>query len=155
MRDYLVIIIVLGVSLVIAQAITSVQTAKINRQVQKQAEAFQKDWRQTLVKSATSVSGLTLVGSRLLQAGQADEALAALSEATTRDQHYRDSFLWLGYGYLKNNNFELSRRALEQAGKIDPVFAPTWQLLAETYQGLGDKVKAEAAANQSKILNKN
>lgn len=101
--------------------------------------------------SVTKITDLNFAmrrGLQFLKNHDTQKATALLTQATTLDANYRDSWFYAGYAYLEDlkgrqrnltnaqqhDLLAKAKTALTQAQKIDPLYAPTYQLLAAISQ---------------------
>lgn len=73
-------------------------------------------------------------------------------KVTEKDKNYRDGFLALGYGYLKNHNLELAKTTLLSAIDLDPVHPDTYKILAMAYKDLGETNNYKSCLDKAKEL---
>lgn len=71
------------------------------------------------------------------------------------DKNYRDAYITIGFGYLQLNRFENAKTTLLQAAKINPVYAPTFELLADVYKAQGDDKNYSSTLDKAKMLKSN
>jgi len=93
---------------------------------------------------------LGLLGEKLVQNGYTEFGLIALEESLKRSQDYRDLYLYTAKVYFDQQNYQKAKEKIEESFKLDPIYAPAYELLALTYQKLGDAENAEICYNKSK-----
>lgn len=153
---YLLLVSLVIVGIVIWQN----QLAKIkkesNQQITQAQEEFYANFKKSLENSGKNSFELVSLGRKMLEKNLIDAALVCFERATEIDQNYRDAYFYLGYSYLKIyeneqsdrttgtvERLERARDALIKARDLDPLYGPTYQFFAYTYNKLGDEKNAE------------
>ncbi len=73
-------------------------------------------------------------------------------QVVEKDKNYRDGYLALGYGYLKNHNLELAKSTLLKTTDLDPVHPDTYKILAMVYKELGQDANYKSCLDKAKSL---
>lgn len=109
-----------------------------------------------LIKKINSVANIKtkiLIIAQYLNENQNAQFGTDLAERVQNsDKNYRDAYITIGYGYLQLSRFENAKITLLQAAKINPVFAPTFELLAEVYKNLGDDKNYQSTLKKAEML---
>lgn len=93
---------------------------------------------------------LGLLGEKLINSGYTKFGLIAMEESLKRSQDYRDLYLYTAKVYFDQGNYQKAKEKIEQSFNLDPIYAPSYELLALTYQKLGDAENAEICYNKAK-----
>lgn len=93
---------------------------------------------------------LGLLGEKLIDSGYTKFGLIALEESLKRSQDYRDLYLYTAKVYFDQANYQKAKEKIEQSFNLDPIYAPAYELLALTYQKLGDAENAKICYNKAK-----
>lgn len=107
---------------------------------QKMAEAKDENSRQIMLYQTFS------------QIGEVEFGISGLEKVTKENPQIRDAWVFLGYGYLMNNQPEKAKAALEKAEDLDPVFPATYYLLSKYYEATKDNVQAQETYDKAKEL---
>ncbi len=105
------------------------------------------------ISKDTDVNLLTNNAVKMLKGNQINCALINLKQATKVDPAYKESWFWLGYAYLQNNNATETISALKEAAKIDPIDPRTFQYLSLAYEQSGNADSAKIAKEKYEFLN--
>ncbi len=84
-------------------------------------------------------------GTRLLQAGRVDEAIAALREAAAKDDLSPEAHYYLGLALARQGILFEAAAAFARAAELRPDVDVAHQVLAQTYEALGFKKSAREA----------
>jgi CheY-like chemotaxis protein len=84
-------------------------------------------------------------GTRLLQAGRADEAVAMLREAAAKDDLSPEAHYYLGVALARQGILFEAAAAFARAAELRPDVDVAHQVLAQTYEALGFKKSAREA----------
>ena len=110
--------------------------------------ALEKEQFVRIIDKKNSPGKLVDLGRRLA-VFDIDSATAAFKRAVDLDKNYRDGWLHLGYGYLRQEKWPEAADALEKAIALDPLNAASRQLLISAYERTNQPDKVE---EQKKIL---
>lgn len=102
-------------------------------------------------KDAYKASRLGMV---FLKTDNLELAELAFEKSTNLDANWRDGWIWKGYTELEQGEPQKALDSLKTAEKIDPVYPFTYQLLAKTYELLGNTSAANAANQKMGYLTK-
>ena len=80
----------------------------------------------------------------MIKAGQAEEAIQKLWKYVDTNPEDADGYNLLGFGYRKNGQFDLSKKAYDRALGLDPKHKEAHEYLGELYLQTGQLEKAEA-----------
>lgn len=80
----------------------------------------------------------------MILAGQRDESIQKLWKYVETNPEDADGFNLLGYGYRKNGQFDLSKKAYDRALLLDPKHKEAHEYLGELYLQTDQLEKAEA-----------
>jgi len=106
------------------------------------------------LEKQTNVYALAKRGLRQINLNQPAYACATMKRATQLDDKYRDAWFLLGTAYLKNGQTTEAIQSLEKAAALDPIYAPTFKILASAYNQAKNEAKAAAAQNKYDFLTK-
>jgi len=112
----------------------------------KPSTVFEDQYKEKIA-AETDAAKAGRLGMVFLKTDQNELAYLAFNKATALDANWRDAWVWKGYVELKIDKPKDALASLKNAEKLDPVYAFTYQLLAKTYETLGNKTAA-AAANE-------
>jgi len=104
---------------------------------------------QALEQSSLSFPDLLTKAVGLLDTPRHTLGIVMLQEAVRRNPQSRDAALELGYGYLKIGDLSKARVVLEHAKDLDPLYPPTYKLLASLYAKLGQNDLAASALQRA------
>ncbi len=79
----------------------------------------------------------------MIEAGQREEAIQKLWKYVEANPEDADGFNLLGYGYRKNEQFDLSQKAYYRALNIDPEHRQAHEYLGELYLQTDQSAKAD------------
>lgn len=136
----------------------------LNQEIALQKESLKATYEKRLDESKKSAQELFYQGVDLAKKNLTDYAAITLEGAVEKDPKWRDLAYYTGYVYYQmaqNSTKEVqssylvkSKLYLEKARDIDPLHAPTYELLAQVYQNLGDEKNAEICYNKAKDFKK-
>lgn len=165
---YLILLVVLiAASLLIIRMWSAKTVTKFENEFSLEQEEMLNRYKKNLSKSAKSASELTKNGINLIKNNQVIFGIAVLEKSALVDPKIRDTQIYLGYGYLKqyqfdnannkntNDDLKNAKMALEQALKIDPLHPLANKLLGITYFELGDAENSQLCYNKAKEFEKN
>lgn len=114
-----------------------------------------EDQYKVKIAEETDATRAARMGMVFLKTDKDDLAYLAFSKAATLDGNWRDAWIWKGYSELKIDKPQDALTSLKNAEKLDPVYAFTYQLLAQTYELLGNTREADAANQKLGYLTEN
>lgn len=97
---------------------------------------------------------LTKTGLRQLEINLPDLALISLKHATEIKTDYRDAHLALGIAQFQTGDFTAALTSFQQAEKLDPIYAKTYEFLKITYEKLEDSAGAQKASEKHEYLSR-
>jgi len=118
-----------------------------------ESSAISSELSQNFSEKITNIDmnalNLGLLGETLVKKGFTQYGIIALEKATTLGS-YRDLNLYTATVYFNLGNYDKALEKALAAKDIDPIYAPTYELLAQIYTSLGDTQNAEICYNKSK-----
>lgn len=99
-----------------------------------------------LEQSPLSPVTMLKLAAPLIDGSQRGLAVELLTEANRRNPAIRDVQLQLGYALMRDGRLAEAKAALERAKLLDPLYPPTYELLAAVEQALGNAKAATLAA---------
>lgn len=136
-----------GVSLFIYQSVYAQELKSINSEHEKQLADYKK-----LIETKTDAYQLTLNGLRYLKKDMPDLALLSLARSTEIDKNYRDGWLALGLAQLESADYKSALSSFQEAEKIDPINAKTYEYLKIAYEKLDQTESAQKAQEKYEYL---
>lgn len=98
------------------------------------------------------VNGLVLEGYLLQKEGRMEEAIGKYRAALEVEPDHVPTHKDLAILHLAEGRMQEGLASLLRATEIDPNYAPAWFHLARVYERLGDRERAEAAAERYRLL---
>lgn len=114
-------------------------------------------------QSQLAADELFSAGVGLAKKGMLDISLYFLKGATEKDPKWRDAAYYTGTVYLAKyqtssnkdkDDLESAKKYLLRASELDPIYAPTFETLAQVYSALGDEKNAKICYNKAKDFKK-
>lgn len=137
--------------------------ASLIRQTNLEKEEMTNIYKERVEKE-TDPAKLVRLGVKWIGMENPALAVIALEKATKLEKEYRDANFYLGYARLKKcqspnskcqkKDFQKILEILNKTKDLDPIYAPTWQLLSFTYQILGEDQKAKEAKEKFEMFKK-
>jgi tetratricopeptide (TPR) repeat protein len=144
-------ILLLGLAASFAVSVFSYnhQTADLKIQEQALIDNFAQK-----VSAEKDAYKLSIDGLRQMHSNLPNMAIISLARATELEPNYRDAWLAKAACELKMFNTSAALESAKKAEKIDPINAPTYEILQEIYTQTDNKVLAQAAKTKLDFLNK-
>jgi len=122
--------------------------AGAKEQEQKQIKAaFER-----MVRTESPATKKLILGQLLNQLGESGLAVKKLEELVSQEPKIRDAWVFLGYGYLMEDQPDQAIRALNKAKAIDPIHPLTFELLAKAYKAQDNESAARENLLKSQML---
>lgn len=132
-----------------AKSVKSLQE-KLSKEAYDTQVSIEKNFQNKLKSSPKSAQELGILGENMAEKGYPQYALTILEEAIMKDNSIRDLDLYTAKLYYDLADYEKAKTTALLAQEKDPLYPPTYDLLAEIYRALGDEENANICYNKSK-----
>lgn len=105
-----------------------------------------------MINTESEATKKLILGQLLNQVGESGLAIQKLAELTKDYPKMRDGWVFLGYGYILENQPDQALEALEKAKKLDPAHPLTFQLISRAQEAQGNHSAAREALINARML---
>lgn len=138
-----------GVSVFLYQSTYNQEMKIIKNSREKQLVDYKK-----VIDTKTDPYILTVNGTRYLKKNLPDLAIISLERTTQIEKGYRDGWLALGLAQLELADYKSALSSFQEAEKIDPINAKTYEYLEIAYKKLEQSDSAARAQTKYEFLTK-
>lgn len=103
-----------------------------------------------LDESDKSATELGIMAENMDEKGYSQYAIVILKKANEKDPSNRDLALYTAKVYFDLTDYDTAKEYALKACDLDPIYAPTYDLLTQIYTALGDEENANICYNKSK-----